>query len=104
MSLTASLTVSLTESLTASLTLLTQLLTAINNDDTIRIINNKYDPTHPLVNAAQYLANYCLTGDDGFDAIYELKKKEVHIYPLEQDRFGWLIGAIELDRGIIVFG
>jgi hypothetical protein len=88
----------------SDVSLLIQLLHAITNDDEIAVCDGKYDPTHPLVNAAMYLANVHLTGDDGFDIIYELKKKEVHVYPLEQDRFGWLIGAIELNRGIIVFG
>jgi len=87
----------------SDLSLLVQLLHTINNDETIGIIDNKYDTSHPLVNATIYMANIHLTGEDGYNAIYELKKK-VHIYPLEQDRFGWLIGAIELDRGIIVFG
>lgn len=85
----------------SDLSLLIQLLHAIANDDEISICDDKYDPMHPLVNAATYLANMYLTGNDG--AIYEMKKK-FHVYPLEQDRFGWLIGAIELNRGIIVFG
>lgn len=86
------------------LLLIKYLLIIINNDKTICIIDNKYDDSHPLVKTIVYLANVNLTGDDGYYSIYELKKMNVHIYPLEQDRFGWLIGAIELDDGIIVFG
>ena len=84
----------------SDVSLLIQLLHSIANDDEISICDGKYDPMHPLVNAATYLATNYLTGDD---VIYEMKKK-FHVYPLEQDRFGWLIGAIELNRGIIVFG
>jgi hypothetical protein len=85
----------------SDVSLLIQLLQTITNDDEISVCDGRYDPMHPLVNAVTYLATNYLTGDDG--AIYELKKK-FHVYPLEQDRFGWLIGAIELNRGIIVFG
>ena len=36
--------------------------------------------------------------------IIECKKYGIYIYCIEQDRFGWLIGGIQTNKGIIRFG
>ena len=83
------------------------LLKRINSDNTIEIYNGHYSVTHPLVDAAKFIANECLIGDDGhpdrenIDAIVEAG---FPIFPGEMDRFGWLTGCIQLSRGIIMFG
>jgi hypothetical protein len=90
-----------------SVDLLILLLKRINSDDTIEIYKAHYSITHPLVDSAKFLANECLIGDDGhpdrenMDAVCETG---FHIFPGEQDRFGWLTGCIQLSRGIIMFG
>ena len=48
-----------------TLNLLINLLEYINNDDTIPVLNNRYDTSHPIVIATLYLANEILIGDDG---------------------------------------
>ena len=76
------------------------LLNKIDQDDSIDIRN------HVLVNAVLYLADEHLTGEDGQSRanIEYIKKAGFDIFAGEQDRYGWLIGCIELKRGIIFFG
>ena len=87
--------------------LLIHLLRYINKDDTIEVTNEQYDRIHPLVNAALFVANEVLIGDDGHPdraAMDRIVEKGVRIFPGEMDRFGWVTGCIELSRGIIMFG
>ena len=84
--------------------LIIALLEAIIADDDIKIYGENYDSVHPLVNAVIYLANDYLTSDDRHIHMRAIKEKGFHIFPGEQDRFGWLTGCIQLPRGIIVFG
>lgn len=78
--------------------LIIKLLIKIN-DDAIDITNNQ---SHPLINAVIYLANEYLTNDN--DSIQKIIDAGFNVFPGEQDRFGWLIGCIQLKKGIIVFG
>jgi hypothetical protein len=90
-----------------TINLLFNLLDYINKDDTIQVINNNYDRSHPIVIAALYLANEILISDDGHPDRKNIDKvieKGFYIYPGEMDRFGWVTGCIELSRGIILFG
>ena len=87
--------------------LLISLLLRIDYDDTIDIINGYYLPEHPLVNAAIFMANEYLFGDDGHiirKNIDEVIRNGFPIYAGEMDRFGWVTGIIELSGGIIIFG
>ena len=87
--------------------LLIHLLQYINKDDTIEVTNEQYDRNHPLVNAALFVANECLIGDDGHPLREEMDKVSsagFSIFPGEMDRFGWLTCCIQLTRGTIVFG
>lgn len=83
--------------------LIVSLLKEIESDH-IPLIQNQYDPSHPLVNTVIYLANNYLTGDDRHVHMSVIKKSGFAIYPGEQDRFGWLTGCIQLEKGRIVFG
>jgi hypothetical protein len=85
-------------------TLIIQLLQEIDTDDSIEVTDNIYTRTHPLISAVIYLANNYLTGDDNYYPMKYIKEAGFDIYPGEQDSFGWLIGCIKLQRGIIVFG
>lgn len=87
--------------------LLIHLLKYINKDNTIEVINNHYDRSHPLIIATLFLANELLIGDDGHpdrENMDKITEKGFCIFPGEIDRFGWITGCIELSRGIIVFG
>ena len=87
--------------------LLIHLLKTINTDNSIEVHNEHYDRQNPLVNAAIFIANNILIGEDGHPDRTNMDKishKGFPIFPGEQDRFGWLTGCIELSRGIIMFG
>lgn len=43
-------------------------------------------------------------GRRNIDAIQTLADAGYEVFPLEKDRFGWLIGGIQTKCGIIVFG
>jgi hypothetical protein len=91
-----------------NLQLLILLLKYIDSDTSIQVENKFYTySSHPLVNAAKYMANEYLIGDDGHpdrDNIDIISSAGFPIFPGEQDRFGWVTGCIELSRGIIIFG
>jgi hypothetical protein len=90
-----------------SVELLIMLLKRITSDDTIEIYKEHYSITHPLVDAAKFLANECLIGDDGHpdrETMDEVVEAGFPIFPGEMDSFGWLTGCIQLSRGIIMFG
>ena len=74
------------------------LLKMIDEDETIDIEN------HTIVKAVIYLADDYLTGDENFKNIVTIRESGFDVYPGEQDRFGWLIGCIQLKRGVIMFG
>lgn len=62
---------------------------------------------HPLVAAVKHLANECLIGEDGHPDrpnIVKVCEAGFPVLPGEMDRFGWVTGVIELERGKIVFG
>ena len=75
------------------------LLKMIDEDDTIDIKKK-----HPLIDAVIELANDCLTGNENFKNIITIRKSGFDVYAGEQDIFGWLVGCIELKRGVIMFG
>jgi len=60
-------------------------------------VNDKRGP-HPLVNAVIYLADECLCIDNNRPNILQLKNAGFHVYPGEQDSFGWLTGWIQLNK------
>ena len=75
------------------------LLKMIDKDETIDI-----KKPHPLIDAVIYLADDCLTGNENFKNIVIIREAGFDVYAGEQDRFGWLVGCIELKRGVIMFG
>ena len=64
---------------------------------------------YTLINNVSLLAEEVFITSDGqvnYEHIEYVCKsnKNYNIYPLEQDRFGWLIGGIETEKGVISFG
>jgi hypothetical protein len=91
----------------SSVELLIEILEKINADERLFEEHIDYFNKHPLVNAAKYLANECLIGEDGHpcsETIDIVIKAGFRIFPGERDRFGWLTGCIQLHRGFIIFG
>jgi hypothetical protein len=75
------------------------LLKMIDEDERIDIKKN-----HPLIDAVKYLADDCLTGSENFKNIIRIRESGFDVYAGEQDRFGWLIGCIQVKHGVIMFG
>ena len=83
-----------------------ELVDLIEKDDTIK--HSKY-LSHQIevVNEISCLADAVLITRDGhcnWDAIHQLEDKKIYIFPVEQDRFGWVIGGIQTSKGTIIYG
>lgn len=62
---------------------------------------------HPLIQEAAELAENLLIDENGernVNAEIALRLAGFDVFCLEQDRHGWLIGAIETDKGLITYG
>ena len=78
------------------------VINAINRKHHINV-NNK---THGLVRLVKYLADKYLIedGNISYGNIAILEEDDINVFPVEKDRFGWLIGGIQTNKGIITFG
>jgi len=87
----------------ADVSVLIKILKRIDSDITITsdVIN---EGSHQLIKTAIKLADEYLTGDENFGNIITVREAGFHVYAAEQDRFGWLVGAIRLKRGTLYFG
>lgn len=83
---------------------LINILKKIDEDSSIDLSIRQVMNMHPLVKEAINLADNCLTDEDNHYNIQYVKEAGFDVYAGEQDRFGWLTGCIELQRGIIIFG
>jgi hypothetical protein len=83
-----------------------ELIDLIEKDDTIR--SSEYlSHQIEIINEISCLADDLLITKDGhcnWDAIHELEDKKIYIFPVEKDRFGWVIGGIPTTKGIITYG
>jgi len=53
------------------------------------------------------LADTLLIDDNGYcnwEHINFMKNSNYDVFPIERDRFGWLIGGIQTSKGIIAYG
>jgi len=79
---------------------LVKVLTRINKEE---VLNNLPE----FIDKAVRLANELLITEDGscnWENHDILKKEGFHVYAGEQDRFGWLTGCIQTNKGILVYG
>jgi len=63
--------------------------------------------THPLVVKISYLAVDVLIDRNGkcnWDLLDEMSVAGYPVFPIEKDRFGWLVAGIQLKNGIISYG
>jgi len=79
--------------------LLILLLRKINSDSSIKVINNEYSVSHPLVDAAKYTARQCLNSK----SIYTLMDAGITVVPDLLSKYGWKTSYIILNRGIITY-
>ena len=83
-----------------------ELIDKLEKDDTIKrsqYLSHQID----IVNEISCVADDLLIMEDGhcnWDAIHSLEDKHIYVFPVEKDRFGWVIGGIPTTRGIITYG
>jgi len=81
-------------------------------DDVIDLGRHTFKPEDQeigdiLLTQATDLADTLLIAENGrcnWQNISILNNNKFNVHPLEQDRFGWLIGGIYTTKGVIVFG
>ena len=96
--------------------LLILLLKEIDSDSSILVINSEYSCSHPLVNAAKYVAHECLSYGSSRGSSHGciangcvetnkdmIVKAGFRVFPNDISRYGWVTGYIILSRGIITY-
>lgn len=85
---------------------LIRMLTELE-DSSLKAEEFVLDDNYPLVKEIRGLLDEVLITEDG-NVDWENRKKLLeagwYSYPYEQDRFGWLLGALVTKKGDIVFG
>jgi len=70
-------------------------------------VDGYLDSTHPLVKKISYLAEELLITPNGkldIDNMEILDIAGYRTFPVERDRFGWLIGGIQTSIGVVTYG
>jgi hypothetical protein len=87
---------------------LIELLRLIENNPDIKDYEDGLIPSnHPDVAEAGNIADAILItikGGIDWDAVDLINDHGYSVFPLERDRFGWLLGGIATKKGIISFG
>lgn len=83
-----------------------ELIYLLEQDDTIR--RSEYlSHEIEIVNQIACMADDLLimaNGHCNWDMIDSLEDKHIYVFPVEKDRFGWVIGGIPTTKGIITYG
>lgn len=87
---------------------LIDLLKQIEDDVDIKSYKDDIIPaTNTVVQEASDLADRLLISSHGYvdwEVVSVLGDSGYYVFPLERDRFGWLIGGIVTKKGTIAFG
>ena len=85
---------------------LLSLLHEINTSDILYhdFLNESHHPAVSLIRELLYDLLISADGSVNWDIKRELEQQNVYVYPVERDRFGWLLGAVETEKGDITFG
>lgn len=85
---------------------LVELIEQIEKDDSVHECGFLSD-IYPAVYEIQCIADTLLITDKGgcnWENIEILIDKSIDVFPVELDRFGWLVGGIRTKKGIITYG
>lgn len=85
---------------------LINLLKKLESDDTIQP-KDILDPNNSIVHEIACEAESLLITSSGYcdwDNIEKLKEYGYMVFPLERDNFGWVIGGISTNKGVIAYG
>jgi hypothetical protein len=85
-----------------------RIIFLVNYFESIDIEPTTYLPSdYPVVAEIIELANEHLITEKGYcnwNNINFLKENSIHVFPIERDSFGWLLGGISTSKGIITYG
>jgi len=86
-----------------------QLLSLLHEVNASNIARHDFlnESHHPAVSLIRELLSDLLISIDGnvnWDIKRELEQQNVYVYPVEKDGFGWVMGAVETEKGDITFG
>jgi len=85
---------------------LIDLISQVENDDSISE-SGFLLIIHPLINEIKSIASTLLITDDGkcnWQNIEILMDNSIEVFPVELDKFGWVLGGIRTTKGIITYG
>ena len=66
-------------------------------------LDEKHHSAVPLIKSLLCALLITKGGNLDWDAKDELESYGFQVFPVEQDRYGWLIGAVETEKGAITF-
>jgi hypothetical protein len=88
--------------------MISEFIELIKNINTLDIPETEYvSQPKDIVSNISDIANVLFITEEGhvnYENLVKVKSQGVYIFPLEQDRFGWLVGGVQTDKGIITFG
>lgn len=82
------------------------LLKKLEADNDIKVADI-LDYDVPNVSVISIMAESLLINESGhcnWENIEIMKKEGYYVFPLERDSFGWLIGGISTNKGVIAYG
>ena len=90
-------------------TLMERLLSLLKALEESDVVPRKFlkSHTHESVSEIDSLMDLLCIDEEGcvrVDVVQQLTKLGYAVYPIERDRFGWVLGAIETKKGSIMFG
>ena len=82
------------------------MLNSLEESDVVPCEFLKHDVHESISEIESLLDLLCIDEEGGIiqPIIDDLAKRGYAVYPLERDRFGWVLGAVETKKGSITFG
>jgi hypothetical protein len=82
-------------------------LISLVEDDTSISVTDYLSTENPIVKEISIIANNLLITDGGachWENIDFLNEQSIHVFAIEEDRFGWIIGGVQTKKGTITYG
>ena len=87
---------------------LIEALQILEETSDIKLFDEEYiiRDNHAALEASNIAENVLITtsGNVDWDAVDVLREAGYAVFPVERDRFGWLIGGIHTSVGILTYG
>lgn len=83
------------------------MLKAMEEDERIKDADDCLSQDIPIVHEISIMADDILITESGFcnwENIHLMEDYGYQVFPLERDSFGWLVGGIQTQKGVIAYG